>query len=68
MSGPPSFSAERCRAKAAELLEAARQSPYLDQQRLCQEIAEQWVSIADLERRIREKPRVRSSLGPPCRS
>ena len=57
MSGPPSFSAGQCRAKTAELLAAARQSPYLDQQRLYQEIAEQWLSIADeLERRIREKP------------
>ena len=55
MNAPPSFSAEQCRAKAAELLEAARQSPYLDQQRLYQEIAEQWLSIADeLERQIRE--------------
>ena len=58
MSGPPSFSAEQCRAKAAELREAARRSPYLDQKRLYEEIAEQWVSIADeLERQ---------SLGPPC--
>ena len=57
MSGPPSFSAQQCRAKAAELLEAARQSPYLDQRRLYQEIAEQWLSIADeLERQSREKP------------
>ena len=49
--------AEQCRAKAAELLEAARQSPYLDQRRLYQEIAEQWLSIADeLERQSREKP------------
>jgi hypothetical protein len=31
MSGPPSFSAEQCRAKAAELLEAARLAVYLDQ-------------------------------------
>ena len=59
MSGPPSFSAEQCRAKAAELREAARRSPYLDQQRLYQEIAEQWILMADeLERQ--------SSLGPPC--
>ena len=57
MSGPPSFSAQQCRAKVAELLEAARQSPYLDQRRLYQEIAEQWLSIADeLERQSREKP------------
>jgi hypothetical protein len=62
MSGPPSFSAEQCRAKAAELLEAARQSPYLDQQRLYQEIAEQWVLIADeLERQSRKKPLVGES-------
>ena len=59
MKAPPSFSAEQCRAKAAELLEAARQSPYLDQKRLYEEIAEQWISIADeLERQ--------SSRGPPC--
>jgi hypothetical protein len=52
MNAAPSFSAEQCRAKAAELLEAAQRSPYLDQQRLYQEIAEQWLSIADeLERR-----------------
>jgi hypothetical protein len=51
MNAPPLFSAEQCRAKAADLLEAARRSPYLDQQRLYQEIAEQWLSIADeLER------------------
>jgi hypothetical protein len=54
MSGPPpSFSAQQCRAKAAELA-AARRSPYLDQKRLYQEIAEQWLSIADkLEARAR---------------
>jgi ABC-type arginine transport system ATPase subunit len=51
MSGAPSFSAEQCRAKAAELLEAARLSPYLDQKRLYEEIAEQRLAIADeLER------------------
>jgi hypothetical protein len=57
MSGPPSFSAQQCRAKAAELLETAHQSPYLDQPRLYQEIAEQWTSIADeLERQSRGAP------------
>ena len=41
----------------AAIAEAARQSPYLDQRRLYQEIAEQWLSIADeLERQSREKP------------
>ena len=60
MSGPPSFSAEQCRAKAAELLEAARLSPYLDQKRLYQEIAEQWLAIADeLERNPPAAPRRR---------
>ena len=57
MNSPPLFSAEQCRTKAAELLAAAQRSPYLDQQRLYQEIAEQWLAIADeLERgRVREE-------------
>ena len=56
MSGPPLFSAEQCRAKAAELLEAARRATYLDQQRLYEEIAEQWLSVADeIERQARDQ-------------
>jgi hypothetical protein len=47
MNAPPLFSAERCRAKAAELLAAARRALYLDQKRLYEEIAEQWLAIAD---------------------
>jgi hypothetical protein len=39
----------------AELLEAARRAVYLEQKRLYEEIAEQWISIADeLERQSRE--------------
>jgi hypothetical protein len=51
MNAPPLFSAEQCRTKAAELQAAARRAVYLDQQRLYQEIAEQWLAVADeLER------------------
>jgi hypothetical protein len=54
MSGQPLFSAEQCRAKAAELLEAARRAGHLDLMRLYEEIAEQWLLIADELERPRE--------------
>jgi hypothetical protein len=51
----PLFCVEQCRAKAAELLAAARRAAYFDRKRLYEEIAEQWLSIADeLERQTRE--------------
>ena len=37
---------EQCRAKAAQCLDAAHGALYVDQQRLYEEIAEQWLLIA----------------------
>jgi hypothetical protein len=41
------LNAEQYRTKAAECLEAAKQSRFLDQRRLYEEIAEQWRLVAD---------------------
>jgi hypothetical protein len=41
------LTAEECRTKAAKCLEAARKSQFLDQRRLYEEIAEQWLSVAE---------------------
>ncbi len=38
---------DQCRAKAAHCFEAAKGALYLDQQRLYEEIAEQWLLLAD---------------------
>jgi hypothetical protein len=41
------LNAEQCRAKAADCLDAAKRALYLDQRRLYEEIAEQWLLLAD---------------------
>jgi hypothetical protein len=41
------LNAEQCRAKAAKCLEAAERSQFLDQRRLYEEIAEQWLLVAE---------------------
>jgi hypothetical protein len=38
---------DQCRAKAADCLDAAKHALYLDQRRLYEEIAEQWLLLAD---------------------
>ncbi len=38
---------DQCRAKAAHCLEAAKCANYLDQRRLYEEIAEQWLLLAE---------------------
>ena len=38
---------EQCLAKAAECWGAARQARYIDVRRLYEEIAEQWMQVAD---------------------
>ena len=38
---------DQCRAKAAHCLEAAKRAFYLDQRRLYEEIAEQWMLLAE---------------------
>jgi hypothetical protein len=53
----PEWTVEQCRAKAAELSEAAQRTNYLDSRRLYEELAEQWRSMADeIERGRRESP------------
>ena len=44
---------EQCWAKAAECCDAARQARYVDVQRLYEEIAEQWMLVAD---RVADRP------------
>ncbi len=39
--------ADQCRAKAADCLDAAQRALYLDQRRLYEEIAEQWLLLAE---------------------
>ena len=41
------LNADQCRAKAADCLDAARDALYLDQRRLYEEIAEQWLLLAE---------------------
>ena len=41
------LNADQCRAKAADCLDAAKRALYLDQRRLYEEIAEQWLLLAD---------------------
>jgi hypothetical protein len=41
------LNADQCRAKAADCLDAAERSLYLDQRRLYEEIAEQWLLLAE---------------------
>jgi hypothetical protein len=41
------LNADQCRAKAAGCLEAAKSALYLDQRRLYEEIAEQWLLLAE---------------------
>jgi hypothetical protein len=41
------LNADQCRAKAADCLDAAKRSLYLDQRRLYEEIAEQWLLLAE---------------------
>lgn len=41
------LNADQCRAKAADCLDAAKRAAYLDQRRLYEEIAEQWLLLAE---------------------
>jgi hypothetical protein len=41
------LNANQCRAKAADCLNAASHALYLDQRRLYEEIAEQWLLLAE---------------------
>ena len=41
------LNADQCRAKADDCLDAARHALYLDQRRLYEEIAEQWLLLAE---------------------
>jgi hypothetical protein len=41
------LNADQCRAKAADCVDAAKRALYLDQRRLYEEIAEQWMLLAE---------------------